>query len=416
MDRWLRELRDDLDRLEADPGAPGLRRLRVTHPAGRLIERDGQRLINFAGNDYLGLAGHPALAEAVIGAVRAYGVGSGASRLITGHTPIHQRVEQRFAQFKHAEAALLCPTGYMAAHAAITTLAGPGDLIAVDKLCHASLIDAARASGATVRVYPHLQLRKARRLLEQHHAASASASDRSRSPRRLIVTDSVFSMDGDVADLPAICDLADPYDAIVIVDEAHGTGVLGPTGAGLCELQGVTERVDVVISTASKALGGLGGIITARRTVIETLVNRARSFIYTTAVPPAQAAAIEAALEVVHAEPQRRRRLAQLSMQLRQALSQRGLAPEPQPHQPATPIIPILTRTAAGAMELSEILIQHGVYAPPIRPPTVPRGGSRVRVSLRADLEDDDLDRLLAGLDEWRGPVTEEAGACPRRI
>ena len=354
-----------------------LRTLRDAEPAGRQLHVDGRALVNLASNDYLALSSHPRLIEAAVEAIRRWGVGSGASRLVAGTLPIHSEVERKFAAFKHAEAALLCPTGFMANLAAITSLAGPGDLVCLDKLCHASLIDAARASGATVRVFPHLGYDKLRRLLA------------TRTGRAVILTDSVFSMDGDVADLPVLCDVAREHEAILIVDEAHGTGVLGEHGTGLCESQGVSDRVDVVISTASKAMGGLGGIITARQIVIDAIVNRGRSFIYTTAIPPGQAAAIGAAATVITDEPWRRQRVLQLSARVRQTL---GL------HGTVTPIIPVVTGSAASALQLSTSLREAGFFAPAIRPPTVAPGKARVRLSLRADLEDADIDRLL---DAW---------------
>jgi len=394
MDRWLGQLGEELTELHR---RHLLRSLRVVHSEGRVVQVQGQPLVNLASNDYLGLSHHPQLIEAATRAIQQHGTGGGASRLITGHQPPHAALEQRFAKFKHAQAALLCPTGYMANLAVLTSLADKGDLICMDKLCHASLIDAAQACsarGCQVRVFPHRNLDKLRRLLEAPPRTSRDNSHRE--PRKLIVTDSVFSMDGDVADLPAICDLADEFDAILIVDEAHGTGVLGRTGAGLSELQNVTNRVDVVISTASKALGSLGGIVTAPRVVIDTLVNKARSFIYTTAVPAAQAATIDAALDIVEREPQRRQRLLELSRQVRDELMRMKLLE--QTSEPATPIIPIIVGKPERALALSEHLQGCGFFAPAIRPPTVAPGSARVRLSLRADLSDEDVTRLIDAL------------------
>ena len=399
MDRWLSQLREEL--LHLEEGCL-LRRLRPIETQDRLILCHGQTLVNLASNDYLGLANHSHLKNAAIQAIQQYGTGSGASRLVTGHLPIHAQAEARFAQFKHAQAALIFPTGYMANHGVITSLAQKGDLVCVDKLNHASLLDAARASAADVRVYPHRQTTKLARLLQRHSSHTATTSLSHRSTRRFIVTDSVFSMDGDTADLPQLCDLADRYDAIMIVDEAHATGVLGASGAGLCELQGVSQRVDVVISTASKALGGLGGIVTAPSEVIDTLINRARSFIYTTAIPPAQAAAITAALDVIRDEPWRRQRVLKLAHQLRTALQDMKMSDHSDADSLVTPIIPIVTRTVQAAMSLADHLQNHGFFAPAIRPPTVARGTARVRISLRADLQDDDIARLQNALAAWR--------------
>ncbi len=412
MDNWRGELLQELSRL----GAAGLlRRLRPLSPSGRWVHDRERALINLASNDYLALANHPKVTSAAIEAIRAYGFGAGASRLLAGNTPIHAELEARFARFKHAEAAILLPTGYVANLAVLGALAQPGDLICLDKLDHASLIDAAHLSGARVRVYPHLRIDKLARLLREHFEATRPSSA-GRAARRFIVTDSVFSMDGDVADLPALCDLADRYDAILVVDEAHGTGVLGPTGAGLSELQGVETRVDIAVSTASKALGGLGGIVTSCTEVIQTLVNRARPLIYTTAAPPAQAAAIAAALDVIHDEPWRRERLSRLVATLRNELRHTGLF-EVDPSSiavPPTPIVPIVVGETQAALDLSEHLRREGLFAPAIRPPTVPRGKARVRVSLRADLQDNDLEQLLHALRSWRRPA--HSPVCPSPI
>lgn len=402
MPRWLDELHDDLVQLEASH----LRRrlVRIDRDAdqpleadsARLIQREGKTRINFASNDYLALSDHPRLKQAAIAATQHWGTGSGASRLVTGHLAIHAEVELRFAHFKHAEAALLCATGYLANLAVLTTLAGPGDLICVDKLCHASLIDAAQASGATVRVYPHLQLGKLKRLLEGPMRVNESAGVESqRAPRKFIVTDSIFSMDGDAADLPALCDLAAANDAILVVDEAHGTGLLGDSGAGLCEAQGVTDRVDIVISTASKALGGLGGIITAKQVVIDSLINHARSFIYTTAIPASQAATIAAALDVIRDEPWRRERVLELAAQVHAMLRASRFASVANfTSPPSSPIVPIITGSATSALALASHLASHGIHAPAIRPPTVAPNAARVRLSLRADMTHEDMRRL----------------------
>lgn len=423
MDRWLDDLRDDLARLR---GAGLLRTLRVAEPYGPRVRRDGKDLVNLGSNDYLGLSSHPRLSDAAAEATAKFGAGSGASRLVTGHLPPHADAERAFAAFKHAEAALLLPTGYTANLAVLTSLAGPGDLICLDKLNHASLIDAAHASGATVRVYPHLNTAKLERLLarfrddgdtgdgaddEAPAPSSPSAAEvrSNRPPRAFIVTDSVFSMDGDTADLLALCELAERFDAILVVDEAHGTGVYGSTGAGLCEHHGVASRVDVVVSTASKALGSLGGIVTARREVIDTIINRARPFIFSTGVPAAHAATITAALQVVNEEPWRRERLAAMSVNLRRALAAQGwpglVVEGPGACDAAnaiSPIIPLVVGAADRALAFSEFLIARGFFAPAIRPPTVAPGACRVRVSLRADLDDADLRRLEAALAEWR--------------
>ncbi|MEM7624023.1 MAG: 8-amino-7-oxononanoate synthase [Planctomycetota bacterium] len=385
-ERLDRRLTETLTQLETDAMRRSLRPLPT---AGRWVEIDGRPLLNLTGNDYLALAEHTELKDAAIAATHRYGTGSGASRLVAGHLEIHEQVEAEFAAFKHAESALLFPTGYAANLGTLTALARPGDLICQDKLNHASLIDAARMSDADVRTFPHLDHDKLERLLSNHHAASTRA-------QRFVVTDSVFSMDGDVADLPGLCALADRYDAVLVVDEAHGTGVLGPHGAGLIEAQGVVGRVPVVVSTASKALGGLGGIVTGSRAVIDTLVNHARPMIYSTAVPPAQAAAIGAAVRVVRDEPGRRERLAVVGRVVRQGLTDAGWPGLLQ--ETVTPILPLVVGDVGAALRLQADLQSAGVLGVAIRPPTVAAGRARVRLSLRADLSDEDVRHLIAAV------------------
>lgn len=373
--------------LDALTEANRLRQIRPADPNGKHIVVQGKTLLNLASNDYLALSQHPKLIAAAVQATEQLGVGAGASRLVSGTQTIHQEVEERFAAFKHAEAALLLPTGYTANLAVLTTLAGAGDLVLIDKLVHASLIDAARASGAAVRSFPHLNLARAEQHLAKHRAG-----------QRFIVTDSVFSMDGDCADLPGLCDLADRHAASLIVDEAHGTGILGADGSGLAQVQGVSERLytcgtgGVVISTASKALGSLGGVITASRPVIDRLINQARSFIYSTAVPPAQAAAIGAALDVLRDEPQRRSQLASHAQHLCKRLKDQGW-PVVEKRYP-TPIIPLVMGGEQAALAMQERLFDAGLFAPAIRPPTVAPGACRIRLSLRADLSRDQINRL----------------------
>jgi len=376
MTRFLQQLSD---RLDADRRRALERSLHALPAVGKHVTRDGRRLLNLASNDYLGLADHPRLKAAAIDAIGRLGTGGSASRLVTGHLDLHEQTERAFASFKHAERALLLPTGYLANLAVLTTLPRKGDLILIDKLTHASLLDAARASAADLRTFPHLDYGRARRLLERHRETADAQAN------LFLVTDSVFSMDGDTADLPALCDLAARYDAVTVVDEAHGTGVLGDSGAGLAEAQGVAERIDITISTASKALGGLGGIVTAAAPVIDTLISRARPFIYTTAVPPSQAATLLAALHVVREEPQRRQRLAAIIAQVRDALNLPGI----------TPILPLVTGSAESALALAARLRDAGILAVAIRPPTVPPGAARVRLSLRADLSDEDVTGLI---------------------
>lgn len=397
---WQKYLKAELIRLAENHQ---LRCLRTLTSQGPTVELAGRRLVNLASNDYLALAGHPWLIRAAQRAAARYGVGAGASPLVAGHLRLHARLEREFALFKKAQAALLFPTGYMANLAALTALAGPGDVIFMDKLCHASLIDAARASGATLRVFPHLGYDKLQRLLERHRQRHHTAGT-----RMLIVTDSVFSMDGDCADLPALCRLAREYEALLIVDEAHATGLLGPDGSGLAAHQGVAGQIHLTISTASKALGGLGGIVSGPQLLIDTLINRARPFIFSTAPPPPQVAVIRAALHLIRRDPQRRVKLTELTTYLRSGLAEVLPASALPAHirqnvLPAVPIIPVLVGLPQRALELAAYLQERGFFAPAIRPPAVPPGQARIRLSLRADLDRTDLDRLVQVLVDWPG-------------
>lgn len=387
---WVQRLRERLDSQREQ----GLFRSLPSPDAG---------LVDLGSNDYLGLRRDPRLAEAVAEAARSQGVGAGASRILTTDTGPHARLERRFAGFKHAESAILLPTGYAANLAAVSTLPSPGDLILLDRLNHASLLDAAmlanaRQPGVMFRRYQHRDADHARSVADRHIARSPGSTV-------WIVTDSVFSMDGDIAPITELARLRDSVNAVgdaacaLILDEAHATGVLGATGAGADELFGCVA--DITISTASKALGSLGGFIAGPRAAIETIINFARAFIYTTAPPPTQAAAIDAALDVIDAEPQRRDRLHDLARSLRAALVSKGWPAETLGDNP-TPIIPLIVGDPAEALQLSQHLADAGFRAPAIRPPSVPAGASRVRISLTAEINDDDLARLIEAIP--RGP------------
>lgn len=385
MDEFLANALDDLDRR-------GLRR-RLT-PLQRADARhavlDGRTLINFASNNYLGLSHHPAVVEAAASAAREAGAGAGASRLLSGTLDLHTKLEASLAAFKGTESALAFPTGYMAAVGAIPALAGDGAAVLMDKLNHASLIDGGRLAaqgGATLRVYPHGNWDKLERLLERH--------DRS-APRLLIVTDSLFSMDGDLADLPRICDLAERHGASVMIDEAHATGTFGENGRGAAEHFGVEERVRVHMGTLSKALGGLGGYIAGGADLIELLRNRARTFLYTTAAPAPVIAAAIAAIEVVRTDEGRRRRetLRANAARLRRGLTERDL----DIGASASQIVPVILPEIDRMMSVAAGLRERGFLVGAIRPPTVPT--PRLRVSVTAMHTPEDIDGFLDAAEE----------------
>ncbi|MFA6133812.1 MAG: 8-amino-7-oxononanoate synthase [Phycisphaerae bacterium] len=361
--------------LAAAVAADLLRRPVVLDSAcGPRVKIDGREVVCLCSNDYLSLANDPAVKAAAAAALDQWGVGAGASRLVSGTSRLHVQLEEELAAFKGTEAALATSTGWMANHAAIAALAGEGDLILCDKLNHASIIDAAQSCGARLRTYGHCDMDRLERLLSSH---------RGQHRRCLIVTDSLFSMDGNLAPLGEIVALKQRYDAMLLIDEAHATGVLGPLGRGAAELLGVEEQVDAVVGTLSKAIGGLGGFVAGRRVLVETIVNSGRAFIYTTALPPALCAAAIESIRIIQAQPQRREKLLQLAARVRPAFAQQAPAGAEAGANPAvTQIIPIMIGPAGQAMAVSRALLKEGFLVPAIRPPTVPKGTSRLRVSL----------------------------------
>ena len=371
----------------------GLRRRLSTRssPQSPQMVIDGRELVNFGSNDYLGLAADPRLAAAVAQALQHEGWGSGASPLITGHAALHARLEQRLAEMEGAEAALLFPSGFAANLGAVAALVGGGDVVFSDRNNHASLLDGCRLSRANVRVYPHGDWQALDGLL-------ARAAGR----RRLIVTDSLFSMDGDLAPLVELTELAARRGAMLLMDEAHATGVFGRRGRGVAEHLGVDERVAasvaVRVGTLSKALGCAGGFVAGSRTLVEWLLNRSRSYIYSTAAPAATAAAALAALDIVAAEPQRGVELLARAASLRDELAAQGWDVGRSQSQ----IIPLLVGTPARAVELSARLRERGLLVPAIRPPTVPEGQSRLRISLTAAHAPEMVELLLLAFREAR--------------
>lgn len=371
----------------ADLAAKGLlRRLRTLDSRpGAVVTRDGRELLNFSSNDYLGLASHARISEAMIEGVRQFGAGATASRLICGGQPPHRLLEEDLACAKEADRALVFGSGFATALGVIPAVVGKGDFVILDKLCHASLVDGARLSGATLRVYPHQDLAKLGRLLAGIRARTAAA-------RVLVVTESVFSMDGDLCSLAEVVELCERHGALLLLDEAHAVGVLGATGMGLAEAAGLQRRVAFQMGTFSKALGLSGGYVAASGAWVDYLLNRARSFIYSTAPPPALAHAAGAALALVRSDEgdRLRRKLEENIGVFRRDCGRADGS--------ATPIQPILLGAAEAALDASARLEEVGLLVPAIRYPTVPRDRARLRVSLSAAHSADQVAQLAAAI------------------
>ncbi|MHC4398099.1 MAG: 8-amino-7-oxononanoate synthase [Planctomycetota bacterium] len=344
---------------------------RLANRAGPQTARlsiDGRRLIQFASNDYLGLAADPRLARAAAAAVEREGWGSGASPLISGHGETHADLERRLAAFEGAEAALVFASGFAANAGTIAALAGPGDVVFNDRKNHASLLDGCRLSRADVRAYPHGDWVRLEELL-------AKAS---RYRRRLIVTDSLFSMDGDLAPLAELAELAGRYACMLMIDEAHATGVFGRRGRGVAEHLEVEDRIDVRVGTLSKALGSAGGFVAGSESLVRWLVNRARPYVFSTALPSAAAAAASAALDVVQEEPYRREELLARAEGCRRRLAEQGWNIGNSRSQ----IISVIVGEPDRAVGLAAALGERGFFVPAVRPPSVPEGEASLRISL----------------------------------
>jgi 8-amino-7-oxononanoate synthase len=374
FDHWL------ADQLAGIEAANLRRRLRrIDSPQGVEVLLDGRPVVNFSSNDYLGLANDSRLKAAAAAALEEFGAGAGSARLICGSQSPHLALEAALARFKRTEAALGFATGHAAALGTIPALVGAEDVIILDKLSHACLVDGARLSGATLRVFPHNHLEKLERLLAWARENYAKANV-------LVVTESVFSMDGDLAPLREIVELKDRFGAWLLVDEAHGVGVLGPHGRGLAAELGVADRVDVQMGTLGKALGAAGGAICGSARLIDFLVNRARSFIFSTAPAPAAAAAAAEAVRLLdsgEAEPLRERLRANI----------RALDPAA-----TSAVVPRLVGDEAEAVAAAERLLEAGFLVPAVRYPTVARGRARLRVTLSAAHTPEQLTRLKAAL------------------
>ena len=350
-----------------------------------VVEREGRRLINLSSNNYLGLAGHPAI-EAAMGEAARRGAGSTASRLVVGTDPETLALEQELAAWKGTEAALLFGSGYAANLGVLTALLGRGDAVFSDSLNHASIIDGCRLSGATIHRYRHCDAGHLAMLLE-----SAPAG-----PRKLVVTESVFSMDGDVAPLAELADLAERHDAALVVDEAHAAGVFGPRGEGLVRELELGDRVDLTIGTLGKAFGVYGAYVAGAQVWIDWLVNTCRPFVFTTALPPAVVGGVRAALELVAEASELRDSLRSSARRMfRCRLAALGLDTAGS----TTQIVPVLVGANERALAFSEALERNGVLGVAIRPPTVPEGTARIRLSLTAAHTDDQLEQALAAVE-----------------
>ena len=367
------------------------RELRIIESAqGPRVVLDGSEVLLLCSNDYLGLAGHPDVRAAAAEAAERWGAGAGASRLVSGNMALHRELEEELAEFKGYEACLVLGSGFLANTGVIPALAGPGDVIFSDALNHASIVDGCRQSRAETVVYPHGDLGTLERGLE-----------RVRGRRALVVTDAVFSMDGDLAPLEGIVELADRFDARVLVDEAHATGVVGPEGRGLVRALGLELHVDVVIGTLSKALGSYGAFVCCRRPMADLLVNRVRTLIFSTALPPPSVAAALQAVRMVRDQPALVERLWSNARLLRRELCAHGFAVA----DGLMPIVPLIIGQPDRAMAVCEAALQRGVFAQAIRPPTVPVGTSRLRVVATAAHSEDDLRQSAAALADARRQV-----------
>ncbi|ACH37854.1 8-amino-7-oxononanoate synthase [Citrifermentans bemidjiense Bem] len=378
---------EELEALRAE----GLyRSMRVIKGAqGSRVELDGKQVLMLCSNNYLGLADHPELRSAAVFGV-AFGVGSGASRLVSGTMELHEKLEERIAAFKGTEKALVFNSGYAANTGIVSALVGRGDAIFSDRLNHASIIDGALLSRADLHRYPHRDMAALERLLQ----------DKGGNGRRLIVTDGVFSMDGDIAPLQDLVRLAKKYGALLMVDDAHGTGVLGPTGRGSGELLGVMDGIDIHMGTLGKGLGSFGAYAAASATICDYLVNKARSFIFSTSLPPAVLAASIAAIELVDSPEGKelREKLAANVALFKEKLAQAGF----DTMGSETQIVPIFVGPADATMEFSKVLLEQGIFVQGIRPPTVPSGSCRLRCTIMATHEPAELEEA-AGIIEQVG-------------
>ncbi len=389
MTSFHAELHQRLDGLREQHLFRELRR--VDSAQGARIEIDGKSLLNFSSNDYLGLASHPVLKEAAIKAVENFGAGAGASRLICGSLAPFHELEEALAEFKRTEAALTFSTGFAAAVGTITALVGKNDILILDKLVHACIVDAARLSGAKIRVFAHNDLNDLEDKLRW--ASSNKSAIGNRQSATLIITESIFSMDGDAAPLREIVALKKKYGAWLMVDEAHATGIIGSNGCGLADELGVSGQIEIQMGTLGKALGASGGYICGSQTLIDFLVNRARSFIFSTAPVPAAAAAALAGIKLVQSGKGKalRENLFRHVCKLQPAVGNR---------QPviSSAIIPLILGDESSALDIASKLREQNIFVPAIRYPTVARGRARLRITLTASHSAKDVDTLISAL------------------
>lgn len=370
------------EQLKSREGKGLLRKMRTLEGCqDRRVVIDGKPVINLCSNNYLGLAQDARVREAAVEAIRRYGIGSGASRLVCGNMAVHQALEEKIAAFKGQEACLVYTSGYCANTGIIPSVVGRDDLVLSDRLNHASIVDGIILSRAKLRRYAHGDTESLEGILNGNRGHG----------QRMIVTETVFSMDGDIAPLPDIVSVAEKHDCLVMVDEAHATGVLGKNGQGAAGHFGLENRIDIQMGTLSKAIGCQGGYVCGSRTLIDYLINFSRQFIYTTALPPAVAAACIKAIQVIETEPGLRARLWDNVKYLKSGLDSMGFDVKGS----QTPIIPLLVKDAAAATNFSLKLLEAGVFIQAIRPPAVPEGQSRLRLTVTAGHEREDLDRAL---------------------
>ena len=366
---------------------------RVDSAQGPRIEIGGKTFLNFSSNDYLGLANHPALKEAAIKAVEKFGAGAGASRLICGSLKPFHELEAVLAAFKQTEAALTFSTGYAAAMGTITALVGKDDVIILDKLVHASIVDAAKLSGAKLRVFGHNDLND---LEEKLRWATENPRRQTPDARTLLVTESIFSMDGDAAPLREIVELKNKYGAWLMVDEAHATGILGKNGRGLADELGVSRQIEIQMGTLGKALGASGGYICGSRALVDFLVNRARSFIFSTAPVPAAAAAATAGIITVQSAEGEAKRKALFAR-----LKEFHFALRPPPSALRSAIVPLILGDENKALAAATKLREQNIFVPAIRHPTVAHGAARLRITLTAAHSAEDVATLVNALEQF---------------